>query len=34
MIRVVTRAGISRVMLTGMDGADPDLWVRLPAIRR
>ena len=34
MIRVVTRAGISRVMLTGIDGADPDLWVRLPAIRR
>jgi len=34
MIRVVTRAGISRVMLTGMDGADPDIWARLPAIRR
>lgn len=34
MLRVVRRAGISRVMLTGMDGADPDLWVRLPAIRR
>lgn len=34
MIRIVRRAGVSRVMLTGMDGADPDLWMRLPALRR
>jgi len=34
MIRIVRRAGVSRVMLTGMEGADPDLWVRLPALRR
>ena len=34
MIRVVQRAGVSSVMLTGMDGADPELWTRLPALKR
>lgn len=34
MIGVVQRAGVSSVMLTGMDGADPALWTRLPALRR
>ena len=34
MVRAVQRAGVSRIMLTGIDGADPDLWTRLPAIRR
>ncbi|HEX2722950.1 MAG TPA: hypothetical protein VHM24_08530 [Gemmatimonadaceae bacterium] len=34
MIATIRRAGISRVLLSGVDGADPDLWARLPPIRR
>jgi len=34
MIGVVMRAGVSRVILTGMDGSDPDLLARLPSIKR
>jgi hypothetical protein len=31
LIAVARRAGIKRFALLGPDGADPDIWIRLPA---